>query len=501
MIRELFKDLAKYLPSIVVPAIVGIIVLPIITRLFSPEEYGNYVLVTVTVSFVSCIAVSWLDSSTLRFSPVYELNNELSKFYSVLLKLALVSIATVCVIFLGVLYLSRAYISDSLYFLMHIGILLFIVTSFSSVFQQSLRAKRRVTWYTSFSIWSSVAGIGLGIALVMIFHFEVEGLLLGALLTILVALPLMWKISMGKPSLRAGSIRSPMSWEMAKYGFPVAMVGLSSLVLRLSDRYIVELFRGSQEVGIYSASYSISEKSMFLIVSLFASAYTPIAFNIWEHQGSDASRDYMSKLARYYLLIGLPAAVGLSLLAKPVVDILAASEYYLGYRILPMVAFGVFLVGAMNVFSEGLAFYKRTDLLMYCFLGSGLLNIGLNFIFIPNYGYIAAAATTFVSYAFLLLLTILVSRRFFVWRFPFKSLGRVALASVIMGAIVYPMGNSLTSSSLINLAIGIISGISVYGAVLFAFGEIRPNEKRVMKQLLARYLPGRLIPNGWKVQE
>jgi len=56
MIKDLFKDMTKYLPSKVIPAIVGIVALPIITRLFSPADYRNYVLVIATVSILSTLA-------------------------------------------------------------------------------------------------------------------------------------------------------------------------------------------------------------------------------------------------------------------------------------------------------------------------------------------------------------------------------------------------------------------------------------------------------------
>ena len=105
MIKELFKDSAKYLPSMAVPAIVGIVAIPIITRLFPPEVYGNYILVIATVSFLSTIAVTWLGSSTIRFYPAYELNGGLNKFYSVLLKLTISSVGAISILFLIILFL------------------------------------------------------------------------------------------------------------------------------------------------------------------------------------------------------------------------------------------------------------------------------------------------------------------------------------------------------------------------------------------------------------
>jgi len=488
MMRELFKDLAKYLPSIIIPALVGIIAIPIITRLFPPEIYGKYILVIVTVSFLSTITVTWLSSSTIRFYPVYELNNELNKFYSLLIKLTISSVGAISILFLIILFLLKNQVSKTFLFLMRIGVLLFIVSSFWSVLLNVLRARRKVGWYSALSIWSSVAGLGIGLAMVLILHIGIEGLLWGAIISTVIAIPLLWKISFGMFSLKEGNVRSQMSWEIVKYGIPAMGINVLSWAQSLSDRYILEFFRGSQEVGIYSASYAISEKSIFFITSLFLLASNPIGFNIWEEQGVKASQDFVGKLTRYYLLVGLPAAVGLSVLAGPIIDILVAPRYYPGYKIVPAIVFGAFLVGIAHRFTISLGYCKRTDLSVLCYLGSVILNILLNFIYIPKYGYMAAAGTTFISYAFLLLSAIFVSRRFFVWEFPFKTLGKCSAASLIMGAGVYFLVKNLYFSTFVNLILGILAGIVIYSICIFLFKEILPEEKKVLKQLVQRYV-------------
>lgn len=49
MIKDLVKDMTKYLPSKIIGGIIGFISIPIITHLFSPTDYGNYSLVLVAV--------------------------------------------------------------------------------------------------------------------------------------------------------------------------------------------------------------------------------------------------------------------------------------------------------------------------------------------------------------------------------------------------------------------------------------------------------------------
>ncbi len=480
--KGLFKDMTKYFPSYIAPAIVGFITIPIVTHLFPAKIYGNYVLVVVTVSILSIIA-GWVSMSVIRFYPAYKRDLKLDEFYGTVIKLIILSIVGLFLISLSILFLGKSRISADIYRLMCIGLLVFILTTCFGVLLSFLRARRQVNWYSTFFVWKSVTTLGFGIALIMIFHFNIEGLLWGSILSMAIALPLLLKIAVERPPTRAKGISIPLSLEMAKYGFPLVGGNLAAWILNLSDRYILEFFRGSHEVGIYSVSYGISEKSILLIVSLFLGASAPITLSIWENKGKKASQEFVTKLTRAYLIVCLPAVVGLSTLAKPFVDILTTKEYYEGYRIIPLVASGAFFLGLYNRFGVGIAFYKRTYLILFCLLISGLLNLGLNFFLIPRYGYIAAAATTLVSYVFLLVLMIFVSRRYFVWEFPFKSLVKVACSSAIMGIVVYYIGNSLTPSTLLNLILGVVVGVVVYSLMLFLLREFKPSEIQVLLDL------------------
>lgn len=208
--------------------------------------------------------------------------------------------------------------------------------------------------------------------------------------------------------------------------------------------------------------------------------------NIWEKEGKKKSQEFVSRVTRYYLIICLPAIVGLSVLAKPFIRILTSQEYYEGYRIIPLIALGAFFLGFQHRFQAGPLFYKRTDFIMFSIIVSGLVNLGLNFLLIPQYGYMAAAFTTLISYAFLLCLMIIVSRRFLVWKFPFKSLAKAICASSVMGIVVYHIGNSLTSSTSLNLILGIFVGVVAYSLMLFLLQEFKPSEIQALLDLKAK---------------
>jgi O-antigen/teichoic acid export membrane protein len=143
---------------------------------------------------------------------------------------------------------------------------------------------------------------------------------------------------------------------------------------------------------------------------------------------------------------------------------------------MPYVLFGVLLLGVEQRYQLGLLFHKKTSLITVSAIAAGLLNMVLNIVFIPRYGYVAAAVTTLVSYVSLLCLTAWFSRRVFVWEFPWRSLVHVAVASGVMAVILYIAGHAIRLGPLATLMICTSIGLGVYGLALLVLREFSPEE-------------------------
>ena len=483
MIKDFLKDAVKYLPAQIAPGIVGFISIPIITRIFSPQDYGNYSLAMATIVVLTTL-VGWLPMSIIRFYPVYERDKKLDLFYGNILKLTFISLLVITFTFIIFIFIIKTHISSKLYLFMLIGICVFIAIAIFNVLQHFLRSKRQVGWYSGFAIWKSIMGFGFGIALIFLFKLGIESLLWGIILSIFFVIPFLWRKVIGNISSIYSKLNLSLVKDLANYSFPLVIGNLAAWILSLSDRYILAFFRGSQEVGIYSASYNISEKSIMLLSSLFMLASGPISIHIWEKEGKEKSAEFVNKITRYYLIACVPAIIGLSVLSKPILNIMTGEQYFEGYKIIPFVTLGVLFLGLQHRFQAGFIFYKKTGYITFSIVASGLLNLFLNFLFVPRYGYFAAAVTTLVSYAFLLFLMIILSRRFFVWKFPLKSLIKVTCASTIMGIVVYYVGNCLFHFTLLNFILTTSLGGLLYLGLLFLFQEFNEKERQAVKQIL-----------------
>src|SRR5690554_2891384 len=82
--KKISKDVIKYLPSKFIPAIIGLISLPIYTSIFSPTDYGLYSMIVSLVGLISSICAGWLSHSALRYYDEYKVENKEKEYFSTL---------------------------------------------------------------------------------------------------------------------------------------------------------------------------------------------------------------------------------------------------------------------------------------------------------------------------------------------------------------------------------------------------------------------------------
>jgi O-antigen/teichoic acid export membrane protein len=488
MTKGFLTDMAKYLPAQIVPGMVGLVSIPIVTRLFPPADYGHYSIVMATVMVLSTV-FGWLPVSVIRYYPAYERQDRLAVFSTTIVTLGAAAIALLTILYYATLLVLKAWMSMKLWTLLMIGGLLFMMTCTFNLFQAILRSKRFAGHYSAFAVWQSVAGFGLGMVFVLLLGLDIEGLLLGMILGFVPILPLLHRGAVNRDThVRLGGIDPQAAKATFMYGLPLMVGNLAAWVLALSDRYTLGILRNSSEVGVYSLSYNIADKSLMLLTTLFTITEAAIGMHIWENRGEQASKQFISSVTRFYLLLCIPAGVGLSVLSRPIVSILAGAEYVNGYRIMPFILAGSFLLGLQQRFHWGFLFHQKTAAITLALVIAGLLKVLLNILFVPAYGYFGAAVTTTVCYAALLLLIVAFSRRLFVWKFPFRSLLNIAVASTVMGIVVYSVGHVAGLAPTVRLVVAVFIGVAVYVSVLLALGEFSLEELRVVRQALAKAL-------------
>ena len=180
------------------------------------------------------------------------------------------------------------------------------------------------------------------------------------------------------------------------FALPLVPHYLSNIVLTSSDRIMIGRMAGDAESGIYSIAYMIASM-VLMIVNAINSSFVPYTFQrLRDEQYETVNRN--SRLL--YLGIAL-LCVGAMGVAPEVIRIFAGESYADAAVIVPSVSASVYFIFVFTMFTNVEYHYKKTRWIGIATLAAACLNVLLNYILIPIFGYTAAGATTLLSYLFL----------------------------------------------------------------------------------------------------
>lgn len=476
MSKQFIGDFLKYIPSSLLPGIIAFISIPVITRLFSPAEYGLYSLIMSAI-FSCLVIMSWLPVAITRFYPKYEEDRKLDYFKWNVIYYLFVELVIVLVLLLILFLTFKSKLKNEHFEIFISACFFFLGFSVFEVSQYILRSAMMVNRYSFFASLRSLFSVSIGLAMIFIFHYGIHGLFWGGAIAFAILLPWQWKFTFSKRVKFFSKVDLTLLKEMMSYGFPVIITNLSLWILTFSDRYIIQLFCGTGCVGLYAANYNIVEFSITQAVTVFMLACSPVAIRVWEKEGIEKTRIFLTNTTRYLLMLGVPMVAGLSVLSRTISALILGDRFVSGHVIMPLVALGILFYWLEHQYSLVFQFSKKTIYSTFCVLTACSVNILLNFIFIPKYGYFAAAVTTAICYLLMLIITVYLSRRQLRWKFPFISLLKVITATGIMMGFVVIINKSIHASLFINLLSSISVGIIVYGISIFLLNGFTEKEK------------------------
>lgn len=183
-------------------------------------------------------------------------------------------------------------------------------------------------------------------------------------------------------------------WKYALiFNIPLIPHFLSQSVLIQSDRIMISNICGNGYVGIYGLAYSIS-MMMSLVNNAVKDTMSPWIYKNIKYKKYDELRDLSSTIIFLIAVVDLLVIA----LAPELIRIFAPASYYEAVWVIPPVSMSIFFTFLYCFFVDFEYYYEKTRFIMLASVFGAVLNIGLNFIFISKFGYIAAGYTTLVSY-------------------------------------------------------------------------------------------------------
>lgn len=467
----------------------GIVLLRVFTTIFTHQEYGHYNIVLSTLGLVKVFSIVWLSTSAIRFYQQYKKEERLEVFTSTLFYAILVSSLLIAVIvFIVNLFVLKHKFDPGLFSIINIAIVASIFIALFEVFVIIFRADLKPQKYTFFWLLYVVGKPVLALFLIFGFGMRVSAIFWGFLFVPFVLFFALLK-KLAPISLALKNFASDSLKQFFRYGLPIAFSNLAFWFLSMFDRYLLEIFRGSSDVGLYAVGYSISEKTLqFTFMTLMLAAY-PVIVEHWESRGAEPTQHLISAISRYYLLLLTPMLVVLVAMPKDIFLIFADSNFLPGARVLPFIAGGFYLLGLSQYVLKSFELKQRSLDIARIALLAAFVNVGCNIFLIPRMGYMGAAVSSLTSYVVYFTLAVVSSQRILRWRISILSLGRVLVAAVVMGLGLH-VAAALQINPFIKVLVLGLGSIVVYAGLLIFLGEITKTELasgyRFARRLLAR---------------
>ena len=390
---QVIKSSVIYLGSSILNKAIPFLLLPILTKYLSPEEYGVLSIFQLMISFF------------IAFVGMAIHTNVSKNFFKYTKKQTSLMIGNILIILL---------LTTLLYFLITLGILFFyeeifsvpsnwvaIIPILSLMFMINtinltiLRNQDKAVLFGIYEIANTAVNMCVTISLLLIYHYGWYSQAIG----ITIAYTLFFIISLfhlRKNGFIILKYDRAEAKKILKLSIPLIPHAVGGIIITLSDRFFIEKMVGLEMVGIYSVGYMFG-----MVVILFTDAFLK-AWSPWFYKFlSNTDNINKIKIVKYsylYILATFTIAFVISIFAKLIIPYVLDARYVGAEIYVFWIAIGYAVQGVYKIFFPYLVHISKTSFLAVSTVIAAGVNLLLNYFLIREFGTIGAAYSTVLSF-------------------------------------------------------------------------------------------------------
>lgn len=189
-----------------------------------------------------------------------------------------------------------------------------------------------------------------------------------------------------------------------KYSLPIIPHGLSQVILSQVDRIMIRSIVSGSAAGIYSLAGNIQ-----LILTIISDSIITVWVTWFYERMKDSDEKSIQKRSISLVILFMIMVIGVLAIAPEAIFILGGTKYDSAkYVVIPMIL-SAFMIFLYNVIVPSEYYTEKTLYIMGGTIIAAVINLIGNYVFITQYGYIAAAYTTLFSYVCYVLLHAIIS--------------------------------------------------------------------------------------------
>lgn len=394
MLKQFARDTVIYGASNLLTRGIGLLLLPLYTRVLTPGEYGTVDYLQVVRGFLALTLALEIVQALVRFLP--EARSEAEKrvlastalwftagAYGVFAVAGLLWAGPLSRLLLGVPDAAGAF---------RVAVLYMAAAGVLTPMHEMLRFEFRPGDYAAASVLNAAVVAGVTAALLLATPLRTAAVFLGLLAGSLAAGAYCWRASRHRFGL---VFRWRTCGEMLAFSLPLVASGVAVFFSMFVDRIVIRELMSLAAVGLYGVAFRFASATSLLVVVL-QSALTPLIYNRWREEGTPAE---IARILRLVAAVLVPAVVLLGVFGPELVALVATPEYLPAAPVIPVLASSVVL-SQFWVFAPGLGLAKRTGTIAGLNVAGAVANTVLNLLLVPRLGLMGAALATLAGAAF-----------------------------------------------------------------------------------------------------
>ena len=403
--KKIAANTSFFMISLVLQKILSFVYFTFLARNLGVVGIGQYFF---AISFASMFSVLIdLGLSPLLIREVARESEEANKWFHQIFSLKIVfSLITVFIILILNWLL---FYDDAVRNLIYFSTAIIVVDSFTLLFYAFIRGKQSLKWESWGVIMFQILVLVLGFML-MQFSDNVALFLLVLFLASLFSLLYSSYILLLKFKIRLKFYFSrSLIKSILKICLPFALAAIFAKTYAYMDTFLLKIFLGDKEVGLYSVAYKMTFALQFIPLAFVAALYP--AFSNYFKTDYQKLKKVFAKAFNYLAFISLPLAFGTIALADEIIAKLYKAQF--SYSVLPLqvliasipfLFINFALSSLLNATGREKINTRNLGVVMLC-------NILLNLIFIPLLGIWGASLASSSSTLLLFTLNLKIALR------------------------------------------------------------------------------------------
>ena len=379
---------AVYVGTNIINAVIPFILLPILTRTISQEEYGAVTMFQMVVTGLGAFVGLSVNGAANRKFFDNPADEETRQYNGTCLQILF---ATFLICFC-IVSLFSGYLSKALNLTVEWIYLALATASLGFVIQLRLgqwQVRQKPLAYAAVQLSQALINFVLSLVLVLQLHRSgagrVEAIFIATLFAALLSIFFLYKDKI----ISVTSINKPYLKDALAFGIPLIPHAFGFFLLSSFDRFIISNYLGLKEVGIYAVAFQIS-MGLNIIFDGINKAFVPWLFAILARNNEEEKVDVVKKTYLWFVLL-ICGSVASFLIGPYFVVFYAGEQYQESANVIGLLCTGQIFGGMYLMVTNYIFFAKKTEKLAFVTISTGVFNLLLLILLIKYFGIVGAA--------------------------------------------------------------------------------------------------------------